>query len=243
MRHRTKAFWAAGFAAVVMVGTAVWGAITTVGWPPVIPADPPWRTLLFGLFAFVSFFTLLWENLGLTTPTLEMVYVPNVTPYVFDKIGVEGKTLRVHRVGVRNLGASAEDVSVKLHKCAPLDAGSVYPGHELAPMGHSSDTLSVTVHRSGRDPMVFFDVIGQLFVPGEISEALHIRYAAKGLYGRRLSYEEYKITLAVHGPGPVSAPVEFAVEMDANRKQWVLRQLPQSSRVREFLVRHGFPLD
>jgi hypothetical protein len=243
MGHRTKTFWTAIAAAGGMIATAFWSAITTVGWPPVIPEEPPWRTLLFGVLAFVSFFTLLKENLGLTSPSLAIVYRPDKSPYVFDKIGVDGKTLRIHRVSVSNTGASASGVSVKLVKCDPSDVGAVYPGHELWPTGHPHNTLSVTVHRSGDDPLMFFDVIGQLFLPGNASERLHLRYAAEGLYGRGLSHSAYKITLAVHGPGAPPEPIEFSVEKDADGKQWVLRRLPRSSRLRERLERYGFPLD
>jgi hypothetical protein len=228
MRRQSGKLWTALAAAVGMVATAAWTAITTTGWPPVIPTDVPWNFILFSVFAFIAFFALLRENLGLTTPHLDLVYDPdNGPPYVFDKLGADGKTLRIHRVGVRNVGATADDVSVKLAKCAPAEPGTVYPGHELQPMGHELDTLSIKVHRSGSkydEPLVFFDVIGQLFNPGQPSDRLHIRYAAKGLYSRFLAGERYELTLAIHGQG-ASDPMKFVVERDADGCQWILRRV------------------
>ena len=207
-----------------MVATAMWGAVTTVGWPPTLPLDISWSVVLFGGFSFLSLFSLLWENLGLTAPHLELVYKPeNGEPYVFDKQGVDGKTLRLHRVGVLNKGASAGDVTVKLMRCVPAEQGKVYPGHELQVMGHPSDTLSVTIHRSVDGPLVFFDVIGQLFKHGEPSDCLHIRYAAQSLYARSLERERYELTLAIHGQG-ASSPMHFVVERDRHGRQWILRR-------------------
>jgi len=207
-----------------MVITVLWSAVTTVGWPPQIPDAVPWTGILFGGFAFISFVSLFWENLRLTTPSLAIVYKPDSSPYVFDKQGVDGKTLRIHRIGVSNTGGTASDVSVKLHKCEPADLTAVYPGHELMPMGHPHDILAVTIHKSGPEPLVFFDVIGQLFLPGQASEHLHIRYAAKGLYARPLPHEAYRLTLAIHGEGS-SEPVDFVVERDTHGLQWILRRL------------------
>jgi len=225
MRHQTKKFWAALAFGAGMVATAVWSAVTTVGFPPSLPSEIPWTPVLFGAFAFGSFVSLLWENLSLKTTSLGLVYEPEKgSPYVFDKQGVEGKTLRLHRVGVKNAGASASDVSVKLMKCEPLEQGTVYPGHELLPMGHPLDTLAITVHKTnGPDPLVYFDVIGQLFTPGEKSERLHIRYAAGALYGRNLAKERYRIQLAIHGSGS-PMPRSFIVERDDAGHQWVLRE-------------------
>lgn len=221
MRHRTKTFWLAMGSALGMVITSFWAAVSATGWPPQWPGRIPWIGIIFGVFAFASFFALLWENLRLRTPSLQIVYKPGEAPFVFDKEGVEGKTLRVHRIGVSNVGASANNVSVKLHKCEPLDPRCVYPGHELWPMGYDHDVREVTIHRSGPNPLVFFDVIGQLFSPGEASDRLHIRYAAKGLYARFLPGDRYRMTLAIHGPG-ASDPVDFVVERDVDGKQWHL---------------------
>lgn len=207
-----------------MVITAAWTAITLVGWPPAIPQRVPWTGVIFAVAAFVSFVSLLRENLELKNPHLQIVYNPATSPYVHDKAGIDNATLRIFRVGLRNTGRSALGVRLKVIDFSPQEPTAAYIGHELWVMGQPEGTMSADVHR-GDTPLVFFDVIGQLFQENAPSYHLHVRFASPGLYARPLSGQDsYKLTLAIDASG-ASPPVTFAVEKDKSGKRWEMRRL------------------
>jgi hypothetical protein len=225
METSAKPFWAAAIGGVGMTVIALWQAVSTVSWPPEMPTSLPWTASLFGVFAYISFFSLLYENLLLKAPRLELVYEPANPSYVHDKIGVHGRTLRIFRVGVVNRGATAQGVSVKLVSCDPIERGAVYPGHEFWPVGQPQDVLSVTVHRSvNNEPMVFFEIMSQAFIPGQQADSHGLRYAAKGLYGRQLRVESQRIRIAIHGEN-AGPSMDLLIERDRDCLQWVMRRV------------------
>ena len=204
---------------------ALWQAVTTVGWPPVLPDKLPWTPILFGVFAYVAFASLLRENLYLKRPRLELVYDPHDLMFVQDKPGaVTGTTLRIFRVGVVNHGATAQGVSVKLIECYPSEQHAVYSGHELWPVGQPQNVLAVTVHRSSPVPLVMFEVMAQTFVPGQPALSHSLRYAAQNLYARPLVHGFHRIRIGIHGDN-AGPPMDFLIDRDPQMMLWELRKL------------------
>lgn len=156
---------------------------------------------------------------------LEIVAFPERgEPYVHDKVLNTGETLRIHRVGVRNSGETVHGIKVKPIAFSPPEPGAAYIGHELAPMGQPGGTMTMDVNKA-TEPLVFFDVIGQVFRQNMPSHGLHLRHAAQGLFGRSLpgQRDSYRITLAIDGKR-AGQSVDFLIEKDKLGERWELKQ-------------------
>jgi hypothetical protein len=119
-------------------------------------------------------------------PELTLVFDPQLPQCIHDKAGVKNQTLRIFRVGISHAGYASVVVRVRLVDMSPYEQGASYRSHELLPSGQDFDTFTATVNPTVT-PLVFFEVVGQLFPAGGPANSLHIRYAAKGLKYRHLN--------------------------------------------------------